>query len=522
MVLSPTDLFHTALGQTRTELGLKGRRFPYRFECLNPKELIAANFALHCHSRFLCVTIRLDPFHVEDVGDLEELQDLRAHRTLWPLTRKVLALALKGNKNAPINREPQVLPAIHIQALERDLPDWKPQIVSLVTRHANVNTEIVNTVLEKNQTHQLDQTLLLIDKQGIAAYVPSGTKDSAVRSNLDRFENSTAMLQLAAVLRLKLRSCEAISDDEKISIINPGAAITASVSGQRIWSLFVLEFSLPILLKRMDPPQLNDSQQQNQTVPILSKAEPSAKLLRILLFTVTTVETRALHRALTEATGCTPRLLRVDGFSYQDFGTLGDYEVLHQISGMGSSGLDGSQESVRRSIQAMRPAAVLMVGIAFGVAPSKQPIGTILVSKQIQMYELQRVNEDASITLRGDKVTASPMLLNWVSHAEVDWPETLPEIKKGLVLSGEKLVDNQDFRDQLVKIAPEAIGGEMEGAGVYVASQSAKVEWLLVKAICDWADGNKATNKDEQQAEAAKAAAEFTVQMLRANSEKFP
>jgi len=395
--------------------------------------------------------------------------------------------------------------------------------VSLVTRHANVSVEIVNTVLEKNQTHQVDQTLLLVDKQGIAAYVPNGTVDSAARANLERFNNSTAMLQLAAVLKLKLRAGAAIADDERFAICHPDEAITASISGQRIWSLFVLEFSLSILLKRMDPPALNEPQPKNHPASVSSKQEPPrSELSRILLFTVTPVETRALHQALSDATGRKPKVCKVDGFSYKNFGTLGDYEVLHQISGMGTGGIDGSQESVRRSIQAVQPVAVLMIGIAFGVDPSKQPIGTILVSKQIQMYELQRVNKGKSITLRGDKVTASPMLLNWVSHTVTDWPVTRPAIKIGLVLSGEKLVDNLDFRDRLIKIAPEAIGGEMEGAGVYVASQNEKVEWLLVKAVCDWADGNKTTDKDEQQAKAAKSAAEFTIQMLRANSESPP
>ena len=46
---------------------------------------------------------------------------------------------------------------------------------------------------------------------------------------------------------------------------------------------------------------------------------------------------------------------------------------------------------------------------------------------------------------------------------------------------------------------PEAIGGEMEGAWkLYVACAYEKVDWLLVKAICDWADGQKCTDTDEQ------------------------
>lgn len=45
--------------------------------------------------------------------------------------------------------------------------------------------------------------------------------------------------------------------------------------------------------------------------------------------------------------------------------------------------------------------------------------------------------------------------------------------------------------DQLRKLAPEAPGGEMEGTGLYSAAQRKKVDWLLVKAVCDWADGKK-------------------------------
>jgi nucleoside phosphorylase len=51
----------------------------------------------------------------------------------------------------------------------------------------------------------------------------------------------------------------------------------------------------------------------------------------------------------------------------------------------------------------------------------------------------------------------------------------------------------------------------MEAAGVYVACQNSKVEWLVIKAICDWANGEKNRNKIANQKEAAKWAAEFAV-----------
>jgi nucleoside phosphorylase len=67
----------------------------------------------------------------------------------------------------------------------------------------------------------------------------------------------------------------------------------------------------------------------------------------------------------------------------------------------------------------------------------------------------------------------------------------LVRAKAGQILSGEKLVDSLDFKNSLLKRYPEALGGEMEGAGLFAAADRSKVEWIVVKAICDWGDGNK-------------------------------
>jgi nucleoside phosphorylase len=62
---------------------------------------------------------------------------------------------------------------------------------------------------------------------------------------------------------------------------------------------------------------------------------------------------------------------------------------------------------------------------------------------------------------------------------------------------------------------PEAIGGDMESWGVYAACHESKVEWIVLKAICDWADGNKSENKRQNQQMAAKNAAEFLFHILQ-------
>jgi hypothetical protein len=128
------------------------------------------------------------------------------------------------------------------------------------------------------------------------------------------------------------------------------------------------------------------------------------------------------------------------------------------------------------------------------------------VAKQLHMYEPQRRGTDRVIP-RGDKASASPRLLQRFRNAKLDWKTA--NVHFGLVLSGEKLIDDAEFVQELLSHEPEAIGGEMEGAGLYGACLAAKKDWILVKAVCDWADGKKSKDETERQLKAARNAALF-------------
>ena len=236
----------------------------------------------------------------------------------------------------------------------------------------------------------------------------------------------------------------------------------------------------------------------------------------VLIVTVTKVESRALLQSFEQTTGhkATPQSIG-DRF-YFNLGVVNGARVFLTQSEMGSSGLDASLLTVRKGIESLSPTAVIMVGIAFGVNDQKQAIGDILVTEQLRLYNLERVGSQdgqCKIILRGDKPHASGWLINHFKSADLLWERA--KVRFGVVLTGEKLVDNIDFRDQLRSFEPEAIGGEMEGAGLYVACQDKKVDWILIKAICDWADGNKAQDKDLRQQTAAQNAAEFVLYALK-------
>jgi WD40 repeat protein/nucleoside phosphorylase len=200
------------------------------------------------------------------------------------------------------------------------------------------------------------------------------------------------------------------------------------------------------------------------------------------------------------------------GLVYDRLGTHGGFDVWHTTTEMGSGGPGGTLDRVTQVISELQPVAVLAVGIAFGIDPQKQPIGQVLISEKLQAYEPQRVGA-RKILLRGDRVTPSTEWLQRARAADGKWRRQLssgwPVVQFGLMLSGEKLVDNVDFRDQLTGITGgEAIGGEMEGAGLYSATHARKVDWIVIKAVCDHADGNKARNKQERQKLAARCAAQ--------------
>jgi nucleoside phosphorylase len=228
---------------------------------------------------------------------------------------------------------------------------------------------------------------------------------------------------------------------------------------------------------------------------------------KILFATATTTETQAVLPVFEEATQRPKELERIEGKTYYNLGMLGQAEMTLVQSEAGTATPDGSLITVNDAIKALSPSTVIMIGIAFGMKPDKQKIGDILVSRYLRAYEPERMGEHP--VSRGVYVNASSPLLDLVRTVEVDW--TNPRVHIGLLLSGEKLVDNIQFRDALQKKEPDAIGGEMEGHGVYVAANKAKVDWILVKGISDWGDGNKS---DQYQRLAAGNAARFALSMV--------
>lgn len=244
------------------------------------------------------------------------------------------------------------------------------------------------------------------------------------------------------------------------------------------------------------------------------KKELISNLDEILIVAATEVEHRAVLDGFHEITGKRPRQSRINQRIYFDLGKIGASHVTMALCEAGSGGLAGSQESVRVALEDINPDCVFSVGIAFGVDEKEQALGDILISQRLCPYDLRR--QGKTIFLRDDRPHADPDLFNWCMATKLIWNGTT--VRDGIILSGDSLVDDVDYRDQLRKLQPEAIGGEMEGAGLYVACHNKRKSWILIKAICDWADGNlNNPNKIKNQREAARNAVSFLLSVLKSS-----
>jgi nucleoside phosphorylase len=227
--------------------------------------------------------------------------------------------------------------------------------------------------------------------------------------------------------------------------------------------------------------------------------------VEVLLLTATPTEWAAALRTMKPLPA--PVAGTLDGRRYV-VGRVGRHLVALTRSRPGSGTRDGSLLTVRHAIDRWNPRAVIALGIAFGGYTAKQKISDVLVSTRLFHYEIRREQKPHGIE-RGSGPDAGRVLLEQFGDVE-GWTFFRPDGKKcdmkdGPMLTGEKLVDDLDFKEQLFKRFPEAIGGEMEGSGIYAACSDADHnEWIIVKAVCDWGDGTK--GKHYQKVAAAAAA----------------
>src|SRR5690348_4605767 len=92
----------------------------------------------------------------------------------------------------------------------------------------------------------------------------------------------------------------------------------------------------------------------------------------VLVVTATKAETQATLDTFGSAAA--PRAFHLGGRVYFELGAVNGTSLCLTQCEMGTSGLGASQQVIDKGIAALSPAAVVMLGIGFGISEEKQAI----------------------------------------------------------------------------------------------------------------------------------------------------
>lgn len=385
----------------------------------------------------------------------------------------------------------------HFDELSRDFPVYDLESLSYIARFCALD-QIVNTV-----ETDLNEWYSWLSARGSNAHrILSGKARWLLRA-LYAYACSQEPEQTIHVLRRRISGTLR-------EVIRPYLATLRPTTGTPEERMYAAQLQLEQLAQKLSSYSYSIATELERT-----RGDIALTSADVVLMTVNEIEASAVRRAL-EGEGLVPQAHHGATNVYWIYGPVGGATVALLRSSMGSGGPGGSALTAIDAARELKAGALISTGIAFAMNDD-QPIGQLLISDKLASYELSRIGTDdrgsQSIIRRGGEDHAAVRLVNRFRDSRLE--DINVDYQIGTLLSGEKLLDNLAFRENLRASYPEAIGGEMEGSGILSAGAREGIEWIVAKAVCDYAH-NKGEGKKQRQLLAAEVSAKAVLHVLRA------
>ena len=242
----------------------------------------------------------------------------------------------------------------------------------------------------------------------------------------------------------------------------------------------------------------------------------------VAILTALRLEYDAVLRQLTDATE-----QRAHGRHFHE-GRIGQNPVVvHCLHGMGSV---TASTVTTQIIERWAPVGIVLVGIAGGKKKSDEwsrMLGDILVADQTIDIE-SGAQTAGGLEYRPHVYRSAARWVNaaqqmkgeeWLSRIIVNRPDgssgrVIPRLHVGPVASAQAVIKHGSHLQAVGQFFTNLLGVEMEGVGAAHAAfnREVPVDFVLIKAICDWADEGK---NDAWQPYAADAAAAFASALIK-------
>ena len=256
----------------------------------------------------------------------------------------------------------------------------------------------------------------------------------------------------------------------------------------------------------------------NEDFEKIKCTEGIVKNIDIILVTATITEYRAVVRTAKPTGRDGKKYIKVtteDGSAKFMLGSYGKKTVAIIRTGQGPKETRKKLEKVQSIIKAKY---VIAIGICYGMNDEKSKLGDIIVAEYVWDISETRVIDGKKEFNPKVYPTGAKLQNIFTDHDTFtvlpDMPDVKPvKIHYGILVTEDTLVDSQDHKEDILEQIPKAIGGEKEAEGINAAATNGHYEWIVIKAIADWGDGNKEPFRKCQEY-ASIAAARFVLHCL--------
>lgn len=169
LVLRPTITFNNAISKIANKLGFTGNKAPYK------KGSETLNITIHLYfEKYIILTLKHTKADIPSAVNLREITLLTHYPDIYKLALSIAGLIKSGNyKNISPLTSIGTLRCTSIEISDDNSNHFDDSdLVESLTGHLQPVQNIVHDVLKRNRTHQLNEALTLIDKQGVIQQIP--------------------------------------------------------------------------------------------------------------------------------------------------------------------------------------------------------------------------------------------------------------------------------------------------------------------------------------------------------------
>ena len=200
----------------------------------------------------------------------------------------------------------------------------------------------------------------------------------------------------------------------------------------------------------------------------------------------------------------------------------GNYKVVIIETGQGVKNTTTQLQKIQEVVDAEY---VIAIGVCYGMKEKKKEtkLGSILVPKTVKIISFAKIRDDEDQLNTKDCNSGDTLYDIFRSHhgfALDDGIKYEVNIKTGddILVTQDSLITSQKHKSLVEKKVEDALGGEMEAAAIL--QKDAKFEGIVIKAIADWGNMDKASCAPWKEFSAYAAAKYVRYQLSRISEDE--